>query len=62
MLPSGMYLDKTLKVTKQELLQETDYIIGKFSLLLLLLFTLASYGPAHLKNSQKIRERKPKEI
>uniref|UniRef100_A0A6B2LBF6 ABC1 atypical kinase-like domain-containing protein n=1 Tax=Arcella intermedia TaxID=1963864 RepID=A0A6B2LBF6_9EUKA len=26
MLPAGMYLDKTIQVTKQELLQETDYI------------------------------------
>jgi hypothetical protein len=28
MLPPGMYLDKTLAVTKQELLQETDYLWG----------------------------------
>eukprot|EP01127_Copromyxa_protea_P020718 TRINITY_DN6955_c0_g1_i3.p1 TRINITY_DN6955_c0_g1~~TRINITY_DN6955_c0_g1_i3.p1 ORF type:complete len:359 (+),score=78.04 TRINITY_DN6955_c0_g1_i3:111-1187(+) len=29
MLPAGMYLDKTLKVTKKELLQETDYFYEK---------------------------------
>eukprot|EP01126_Amoeba_proteus_P042807 TRINITY_DN4662_c0_g1_i15.p1 TRINITY_DN4662_c0_g1~~TRINITY_DN4662_c0_g1_i15.p1 ORF type:complete len:316 (-),score=59.56 TRINITY_DN4662_c0_g1_i15:123-1070(-) len=33
MLPAGLYFEKTLKVTKEELLQETDYLLGFLSVL-----------------------------
>jgi hypothetical protein len=28
LLPKGMYLERTLEVTKRELIMETDYVYG----------------------------------